>query len=1080
MGKVTSVVELVVDGMKAGRERLQRARDTNYTTDTYHGSTHDLTEMDASKTNIEGDWGKGIYSSNNIDDVNENYAGVGSDLTARIEQQRERLQDDILDEIQTNGLETTLQRYSELLNDDASTKSINDIEKYRDNDEGFAKDLADIVARKQIKGSNDGVVYPLKQNTEGFATIGGKDRTIVEGRDYHAEAREEIQRSDYDDEYDYEDAVEEYAFDLMNSDYDTNYQKVLEVIDRRGGGVSVDDLADAFDGDSVDLTKLDEIIRESQIYAEDDAGNFIPNGAVSAEILQNLGFKGVIDNTANTKFGSARDRGRPMDGMDEDTVHYITFEGAENQIRSRNAQFKDPTSRNLLAGSAATAITLPAMFGSSETQAGFFSQAVKYAPNIVRKKGDAQSFWNELTGKGQVKPDELNYMGFKEHFGDRTDITKEEVQQLINDNQLQLNEIMHGMPDDLSKEELLSWAEENDFDMYSSLISAPDEVVDDWLLEYSNDMYKNAVGDKTKFIGYTLDNGDVGTNYREGILQLPAREGLESELSSRRSYLDNIDRTAMDLEEKKREALEAHRVGELSLDELVDFNLQTDRTLLDLNNNIKEQKSAIKTLQKEMFVNSSHMEDINSLSHFRLIDRVDEEGKKVLLIEEIQDDWSKHGNRHGYIPDAETVAQAEKRLEDAREQAAQSGDMMYDFLTENGIDMEAENLNTDLYTDLIDSKEGSKIQEKQSEALIDFEFERTKLAKLKESQFLGAPERPFKVGDKRDTKQNSPSYELALKKILMEAVEGGYDKVALTKGVDQSKRYADTKGLIPLYDNTYVGKLNKMVRQDGTQVKDDVVVGTQQPFKIVGDPEELLEFKRLSDAYDDPLVNFDATQEARLNELKKKYAPTDPYRNEVHSIDVTDAMRERVKKGLPLFAQGGLAVGGGALFAPKDLQAAEYNEAPVIEEQSFGDMVSEYGQINRNLKALDDQRFARTIAEREARRGMSRRERRDNPPSEALRNLTMQEMKPSLGSIAQGVVEGNAQGLDYFHPLNIGKMILNPANEGLGRFIAPSIVNTYENAVSPVAKPVLFDERDPQAEEKSRSGKNFGNFFSLF
>lgn len=174
------------------------------------------------------------------------------------------------------------------------------------------------------------------------------------------------------------------------------------------------------------------------------------------------------------------------------------------------------------------------------------------------------------------------------------------------------------------------------------------------------------------------------------------------------------------------------------------------------------------------------------------------------------------------------------------------------------------------------------------------------------------------------------------------------------------------------------------------------------------------------------------------------------------------------------------AVGGGALFAPKDLQAAEYNEAPVIEEQSFGDMVNEYGQINRNLKALDDQRFARAVAEREARRGMSRRERRDNPPSEALRNLTMQEMKPSLGSIAQGVVEGNAQGLDYFHPLNIGKMILNPANEGLGRFIAPSIVNTSENAVSPVAKPVLFDERDPQAEEKSRSGKNFGNFFSLF
>ena len=431
MGMLGIVGKKLAEGAQT---RLARARDTNYTTDTYHGSTHDLTEMDASKTNVEGDWGQGIYSSSNIDDVNENYAGVGPDLTARIEQQRERLQDDILDEIETNGLETTLQRYSELLNDSVSTNFINDIKKYRDNDEGFAKDLADIVATKQIKGSNDGVVYPLKQNTDGFATIGGKDRTVVEGRDYHAEAREEIKRSDYGDEYDYDEAVEEYSFDLMNSDYDTNYQKVLEVIDRRGGGVSVDDLADAFEGDSVDLTKLDKIIRKSQIYAEDDAGNFIPNGAVSAEILQNLGFKGVIDNTANAKFGSARDRGRPMDGMDEDTVHYITFEGAENQIRSRNAQFKDPTSKNILAGSAATAVGAGTVLAPQESEASIAKLAARgmeLVPNIdpedtrvgeyyLKKGGDTKSI-------GSLKTDYALDSGFGDGYmaSDNTEIAAE-------------------------------------------------------------------------------------------------------------------------------------------------------------------------------------------------------------------------------------------------------------------------------------------------------------------------------------------------------------------------------------------------------------------------------------------------------------------------------------------------------------------------------------------------------------------------------------------------------------------------------------------------------------------------------
>ena len=516
---------------EGAQTRMARARDTNYTTDTYHGSTHDLTDMDASKTNVEGDWGQGIYSSSNIDDVNENYAGVGPDLTARIEQQKDRLKDDILDEIEKNGLETTLQRYSELLNDSVSTKFINDIEKYRDNDQGFAEDLADIVARKQIKGSNDGVVYPLKQNTEGFATIGGKDRTIVEGRDYHAEAREEIQRSDYDGEYDYEDAVEEYAFDLMNSDYDTNYQKVLEVIDKRGGGVSVDDLADAFEGDSVDLTKLDEIIRKSQIYAEDDAGNFIPNGAVSAEILQNLGFKGVIDNTANAKFGSARDRGRPMGGMDEDTVHYITFEGAENQIRSRNAQFKDPTSKNILAGSAATAVGVGTVLAPQDAEAGFFSQAVKAAGNLQRKTGNADGFKNDLTGKGQVKPDELKAMGFDEHFGDRKDITKEEVQQFINDNQVQIKETVLGKP--LEDRYVVRPDPEGGFNVYDAT-DPSNEVLDSYgrqetAASAAATMNKNENVDTSKFGDYTLEGGD---NYRELLMQDNSSAGLLDELNS--------------------------------------------------------------------------------------------------------------------------------------------------------------------------------------------------------------------------------------------------------------------------------------------------------------------------------------------------------------------------------------------------------------------------------------------------------------------------------------------------------------------------------------------------------------------
>jgi len=343
---------LSVVAKKLAEGRMKRAIDTGYTTDTYHGSTHALTEMDASVTNVENDWGRGIYSSNNIDDVNINYGGEGADLTARIEQETDRLEGELIDQFNEKGRTKVLESLKR------STDDLRFISgKMADLDDADAvRKAAEILARKAIKGENDGVVYPLKLNTDNFATIGGKDRTIVEGRDYDAEARQELKRSDYADEYDYEEAVNEYAFDLMNSDYDTNYQKVMAVINKYDADVNVDELVEAFDGDSVDLTRLDEIIRKSDIYAEDDYGNIISNGAVSADIIKNLGFKGIVDNTVNAKFGSTRRSGVPMEGVNEDTVHYITFEGAENQIRSRYAQFKDSSNRNLLAGFATIAV----------------------------------------------------------------------------------------------------------------------------------------------------------------------------------------------------------------------------------------------------------------------------------------------------------------------------------------------------------------------------------------------------------------------------------------------------------------------------------------------------------------------------------------------------------------------------------------------------------------------------------------------------------------------------------------------------------------------------------------------------
>jgi hypothetical protein len=167
-------------------------------------------------------------------------------------------------------------------------------------------------------------------------------------------------------------------------------------------------------------------------------------------------------------------------------------------------------------------------------------------------------------------------------------------------------------------------------------------------------------------------------------------------------------------------------------------------------------------------------------------------------------------------------------------------------------------------------------------------------------------------------------------------------------------------------------------------------------------------------------------------------------------------MRERVKKGLPLFAQGGLAVSGGALFAPKDLQAAEYNEAPVIEEQSFGDMVNEYGQINRNLKALDQQKFDRLMAEDEKLRAMgSASFGKVSPELAAYRRS---RLLPSLGNMAVGAVDESLNTLDFLSniPRAVATMQWNPTSP---------LQDRYGEAVRSV---VFGDERDKGALDEER------------
>jgi hypothetical protein len=127
------------------------------------------------------------------------------------------------------------------------------------------------------------------------------------------------------------------------------------------------------------------------------------------------------------------------------------------------------------------------------------------------------------------------------------------------------------------------------------------------------------------------------------------------------------------------------------------------------------------------------------------------------------------------------------------------------------------------------------------------------------------------------------------------------------------------EGMKQFYDRALPNTLNKLVKQDGVKVGQSEILG-KTPFKTeIASDSDRKEILRLRDE----IYNGDDTSAThdRYNELLAMYQPK-PRTDTVHSIDITPEMRDRVKKGLPLFAQGGLAVGAGALFSPGEAQAS--------------------------------------------------------------------------------------------------------------------------------------------------------------
>jgi hypothetical protein len=255
-----------------------------------HGTTGDFDTFDQSKANIESDLGGGFYFTNTEDDVGTNYAGLGPDLTAKVQLLAERIASD------------TDREYD----DPAVVKE----------------------AQEQFM-QHEGMTMPVFVRFDNPVVLGGSNPTFL------------TYSSTYDEEYDDYSEPEGTLVDVMDALEKVANRSEYDSADAREAISAIYERAMDYEGLSAE--DLIKIASESEglAYATDENG-VMANKEIIRLAFEMAGFDGFIDQTVNEKFGDARRTGKSMEGVNADTVHFIAFE--PTQIKSsigNNGQFNE-------------------------------------------------------------------------------------------------------------------------------------------------------------------------------------------------------------------------------------------------------------------------------------------------------------------------------------------------------------------------------------------------------------------------------------------------------------------------------------------------------------------------------------------------------------------------------------------------------------------------------------------------------------------------------------------------------------------------------------------------------------------
>lgn len=264
----------------------------------YHGTVREFYTFDRSYANVEGNMGKGFYFTNNVNDVDENYANEkGADLTNKIEREADLL--DGMDE------------YEDMTHEE----------------------IVEMLREKYIT-AGEPITHECYLNITKPCYIGrynGKPETYL-----FDDVSEEYDIDDFEDEDEYYYAIEEMSEEYIETAIDA-IESNIEIWDER----TVEDIRGILNEAIAEGGIRAEDLRKrlDDLYIEDTDGNLV-SSEVLRVIIESQGYDGVIDSTVSQKF-------RNMN-LSKDTVHYIVFDSKQAKLTSNQNPTTNPDIRRSL------------------------------------------------------------------------------------------------------------------------------------------------------------------------------------------------------------------------------------------------------------------------------------------------------------------------------------------------------------------------------------------------------------------------------------------------------------------------------------------------------------------------------------------------------------------------------------------------------------------------------------------------------------------------------------------------------------------------------------------------------------